>query len=83
MYIYAAQCTDDPDHITNLHKMHSAIKLITSDFMLHQTLLHTDLSNINIGDVLFSTIIVPGPYEHQELNAFIISCGCMSPTDLL
>jgi len=62
-------CTNDPEHMETLNKMHSGIMLTPSDFKLYETLSHSDFNNLN--DFLYGTIIVTGNYERQELNVFI------------
>ena len=57
-------CTNDPEHVENLNKVHSGVMLTPSDFELYQTLLHSDFNNLN--DFLYGTIIVTGNYERQE-----------------
>ena len=65
------RCTNDPEHIENLNKMHSGVMLTPSDFKLYKTLSHSDFNNLN--DFLYGTIIVTGNYERQELNASIVN----------
>ena len=55
--------------MANLLKMNSGAKMNPSDLSLYKTLTDSDLKDPN--ELLFSTVIVTGNHERQEINAFV------------
>ena len=63
------RCAKDQAHMANLQKMNSGAKMTPSDLNLYKTLTESDINDPN--ELLYSTIIVTGNHERQELNAYV------------
>ena len=63
------RCAQDPIHMANLTKMNMGMTVTPSDFELYRTLSLSDTRNKD--QFLYSTIVVSGNYERQEINSYI------------
>jgi len=63
------RCAQDPIHMANFTKMNMGMTVTPSDFELYRTLSLSDTRNKD--QFLYSTIVVSGNYERQEINSYI------------
>ena len=57
-FVSQHRCTTDPEHISNLNKMHLGLKITPKDLDLYKNLSTSDLKNLS--DFLYGTIITTG-----------------------